>query len=156
MIDANIKQAILDLQSKYPHRRSALIPALHIVQDAIGYLPLDAQAEVAELFDLPTNEVCAIVSFYELFYDKPQGKHHIHVCKNISCMLRGSDQLIEKLCDKLQVAPGGTTKDGLYTLIPSECLGACDRAPMMIVGKDVVGPVTDSDIEALIAKAVKI
>lgn len=143
--EATIK-AILELQEQYPCKRSALIPALHLAQNDCGYLPLEVQQEVAALFKIDLNEVYAIVTFYDMFHDKPMGKHHLHVCKNVSCMLRGSDELIEALHKKIGA-------DGQFTVIPSECLGACDRAPMMIVDEKAIGPVAIDDIDSILKGA---
>jgi NADH-quinone oxidoreductase subunit E len=147
------KQTILELQRIYPEKRSALIPALHLAQAEIGYLPIVIQEEVALLFSLDPNEIQSIVTFYDMFFEKPVGKHLIHVCKNASCMLRGSDELIAKLCEKLQVKPRETSQDGEFTVIPCECLAACDRAPMMLIDEQVVGPVQMHEIENLLMEA---
>lgn len=155
MLSENTKNAILELQKQYPERRSALIPALHMAQEEKGCLSLDTQEEVAHLFGLDLNEVHSVVTFYDMFYEKPVGKHLLHVCKNVACMLQGSDQLIEKLCDKLQIRPGETSLDGEFTLIPSECLAACDRAPMMLVDEEVHGPVRQEDIDRILSEAKK-
>lgn len=136
MISEKTRQAILDLQKKYPEKKSALIPALHLAQSEKGYLPIEVQAEVAALFEISENEVNSVVTFYDMFFEKPVGKHIIHVCKNVSCMLRGCDPLIQELCEK--AGPE-------FTVIPSECLGACDRAPMLIGDDTVYGPVKDVD-----------
>jgi len=150
-----IKKAIIDLQNKYPVKRSALIPALHLAQSEKGYLPREIQNDVADLFGIDTNEVNAVVTFYDMFFEEPTGKHIIHVCKNVSCMLLGADNVLGQLCKRLQVAPGGTSSDGEFTVIASECLGACDRAPMMIVDDQVVGPVKAEDIDHVIEDAKK-
>lgn len=149
------RKAIVELQGHYPEKRSALIPALHLAQDEIGYLPEFIQEEVAEIFGLETNEVHGVVTFYDMFHEKPVGKHLIHVCKNVSCMLRGCDRLIEKLCDRLQTSPGKTTADGEFTIILSECLAACDRAPMMLVDEEVVGPVDEKDLDRILSQVKK-
>lgn len=142
------QKAILALQKKYPERRSALIPALHLTQEEEGgYLPLPLQAEVAALFDIDVNEVQAVVTFYDMFFETPVGKHKIHICKNLSCMLRGADELIEKLHEKVKDQPEE------FTVLPSECLGACDRAPMMIVDETVVGPCQIHDLDKILAEA---
>lgn len=153
MLNEDIRQSILELQKLYPVKRSALIPALHLAQAQEGYLPAAIQAEVAELFDIAENEVHSIVSFYDMFYEKPVGKHIIHVCKNVSCMLRGADGVISKMCHKLQIRPGETSADGEFTLIPSECLAACDRAPMCIIDDKVVGPIKEDEIDQILAEA---
>lgn len=155
MLNEKTVQTILELQKSYPEKRSALIPALHLAQSETGYLSQDTQNEVAALFGIDPNEVNAVVTFYDMFYEKPVGKHLIHVCKNVSCMLQGSDNLLGKLCQRLQVSPGEISADGEFTVIPSECLAACDRAPMMLVDKKVVGPVKESDLDQIIADAKK-
>ena len=149
------KRAILELQALYPNRRSALIPALHIAQNQVGYLPKETQEEIAQLFEIETNEVNSVVTFYDMFFEEPTGKHVIHVCKNVSCMLRGGDQLLQALCQRLQISPGETSADQQFTVIPSECLAACDRAPMMLVDDKVVGPVEVKDLNRLLEEAKK-
>lgn len=153
MLSENTINSILELQKQYPVKRSALIPALHLAQAEVGYLPRETQEEVAALFDIDPNEVNAVVTFYDMFYEKPVGKHILHVCKNVSCMLRGCDELLGRLCQRLQIAPGGTTSDREFTVIASECLAACDRAPMILVDDKVVGPVKIEDIDQLLEDA---
>lgn len=154
-LSAKTVDAILELQKKYPQKRSALIPALLLAQNEAGYLSRDIQNEVADIFDLDANQVNSVVTFYDMFYEKPVGKHVLHVCKNVSCMLRGSDELISHLCKKLKAAPHEISEDGEFTCIPSECLGACDRAPMMIVDHQVVGPVELNQLDSILAEAKK-
>ena len=155
MLTDQIKNAILTLQKRYPEKRSALIPALHIVQAEIGYLPHDVQQEVADLFGIDATEVHAIVTFYDMFYEEPVGKHVIHVCKIASCMLRGCDEVLQNLCTKLGIKPGCHGGNSDFTVIPSECLGACDKAPMMLVDEVVVGPVSIQDLDGIIENAKK-
>lgn len=155
MLTEKTRTAILELQKKYPEKRSALIPALHLAQNEKGYLPREIQNEVAELFGIDPNEVNSVVTFYDMFFEEPTGRHILHVCKNVSCMLRGADQLIEGLCQKLKVKPREVSPDGEFTIIPSECLGACDRAPMLIADDKVIGPVDLNKMDELIAEAKK-
>jgi len=150
MLKETTKNAILELQKKYPFKRSALIPALHLAQNDYGYLPIEIQQEVATLFELDLNEVHSVVTFYDMFHERPVGKHLLHVCKNVSCMLRGSDELIDALCKKIGAAPHDKSPDDKFTVIPSECLGACDRAPMMIAGEKAIGPVAIDDIDSIL------
>lgn len=155
MLSEKTQKAILELQKLYPEKRSALIPALHLAQAEVGYLPLETQGEVAKLFGITLNEVSSVVTFYDMFFEKPVGKHLVHVCKNVSCMLRGSDALLKQVCRKLNVEPGEITADGEFTVIPSECLAACDKAPMMLVDDKVVGPVQEADLDHIFAEAKK-
>jgi NADH-quinone oxidoreductase subunit E len=155
MLTEKTQKAILELQKRYPESRSALIPALHIAQAEVGYLPLETQSEVAALFGITLNEVNSVVTFYDMFFEEPVGKHLIHVCKNVSCMLRGSDDVLNHVCRKLKVNPGETTADGEFTVIPSECLAACDKAPMMLVDDKVVGPVSVEELDKILSDAKK-
>lgn len=153
MLTQETRDEIIKLQARYPQKRSALIPALHLAQSEVGYLPLETQEEVAKLFEIEVSEVNAVVTFYDMFYEKPVGKHIIHVCKNLSCMLRGADAVLEAVCSKLNVAPGETSADGEFTVIPSECLAACDKAPMLIMDDRVVGPVKIEEIDRILDAA---
>jgi NADH-quinone oxidoreductase subunit E len=155
MLKEQTRQAILDLQQRYPEKRSALIPALHLAQNEVGYLPLEVQTEIAELFDIAVSEVHAVVTFYDMFHEEPMGKHIIHVCKNASCMLRGADGVINTLCHKLGISPGETSADGEFSIIPSECLAACDRAPMLLVDEEIIGPINENEIEQVLANIKK-
>lgn len=155
MLSQKTLEAILELQKIYPEKRSALIPALHLAQSENGYLSLEIQNEVATLFGITVNEVNAVVTFYDMFFEKPIGKHLIHVCKNVSCMLRGSDGLLKHVCQKLQVNPGETSADGEFTVLASECLAACDKAPMMLVDDKVIGPIQESEIDRILSDAKK-
>lgn len=145
--------AILNLQKRYPQKRSALIPALHLAQAEKGYLPVDIQQEVANLFGIDASEVHGLVTFYDMFYEKPVGKHVLHVCKNVSCMLKGADEVMKGLCHKLNVQPGEMTQDGQYTLIASECLGACDLAPMLLVDDEAFGPAHPNELDQILEAA---
>lgn len=155
MLSEKTKEAIVLLQKQYPEKRSALIPALHLAQAEKGYLPMEVQQAVADLFGLALNEVHSVVTFYDMFFEEPVGKHVIHVCKNVSCMLRGSDEVLHALCSKLKINPRETTADGMFTVIPCECLAACDKAPMMLVDDQVVGPVSKEDIDGILENAKK-
>ena len=119
--------------AKYPEKRGALLPALYLLQDQHGHVSLDGAAELAEILDILPGEVMEVVSFYNMFYDAPQPLHHVHVCTNLSCSLRGSRSLLSQLEAYLGIKAGGATADGRIGLGHEECLGACGYAPMMRV-----------------------
>jgi len=122
------------IRERYPTAEAALIPALHIAQRAWGgWLPDEAIAAVAGELDLPAARVYGVVTFYDLFHQKPVGRHRIRVCTNLSCMLRGSEEIMEALQDELKVGEDEVTPDGRCSFIHFECLGSCDTAPMMMV-----------------------
>ena len=118
---------------RFPEKRGALLTALHLVQDELGHIAPETAAEVAEIFDLHVVEVIEVVSFYNMFYDTPQPKHHVAVCTNLSCSLRGARVLLRQLEAHLGVSAGEATPDGRIHLGHEECLGACAYAPMMRV-----------------------
>ena len=123
--------------AKFPpdRKRSAVISALHAVQhENNGYLTTDLMDAVAAYLDLPNILVYEVASFYSMFETKPVGRHHISVCTNISCMLRGSQEVVEHVEKKLGIKTGESTPDGrIYLKCEEECLAACTGAPMMMV-----------------------
>jgi NADH-quinone oxidoreductase subunit E len=133
VISAETRSRIEAEMAKYPQKRGALLPALHLVQDQLGHIAPDTAKELAALFDLRPVEVMEVVSFYNMFYAAPQGRHHIYVCTNLPCSLRGARVLLAKLEAHLGIETGETTPDGRITLGHEECLGACAYAPMMRV-----------------------
>jgi NADH-quinone oxidoreductase subunit E len=122
---------IAALFPQYPEKRGALLGALHLIQDELGHIAPETAAEVAEIFDLHIVEVMEVVSFYNMFYDAPQARHHVGVCTNLSCSLRGARGLLRQLEAHLGVTSGESTPDGRIHLGHEECLGACGYAPMM-------------------------
>jgi NADH-quinone oxidoreductase subunit E len=119
--------------ARYPQSRGALLPALHLVQLEHGYVSADGARELAEIFGVRPVEVMEVVSFYNMFYDRPQPRHHAYVCTNLPCALRGARGLLRQLEAHLGVRAGEPTADGRVVLGHEECLGACGYAPMMRV-----------------------
>jgi NADH-quinone oxidoreductase subunit E len=118
--------------AKYPpeHKRSAVMPLLYLAQREEGFVDRHAIHDIAGMLDITDTEVSSIIGFYTLYHEKPEGKLRIQVCNDLSCALRGADQFLADLCEKLDIEPGGTTADGLITVEPVMCLAACDKAPM--------------------------
>jgi NADH-quinone oxidoreductase subunit E len=128
---------------RYPTRQAVTLPALHIVNERLRYVPLKAVEEIAELLDLAPAEVQDTLSFYGLFkQDKPHGKTRAWVCRSISCALRGGEEVLEHLCHKAGIRPGETTPDGALTLEFAECLGACEFAPCMLANQTLYKDLT--------------
>lgn len=121
--------------AKYPpdQKRSAVMPLLYLAQHEQGFVSFHAIQEIAELLEISTTEVGSIIGFYTLYHDQPGGKYRIQVCTDLPCALRGAEQFLEELCDKLGIQAGETTPDGLITVEHVMCLAACDRAPMFQV-----------------------
>jgi NADH-quinone oxidoreductase E subunit len=120
---------------RYPddRRRSAVLPALYLVQRQQGYITANAMRYVAGLLGITAADVEDVVSYYTMFYTKPMGKFVINVCRTLSCALNGAERVTEEICARLGVTPGQTDASGTFTLVEVECLGACDRAPVVMV-----------------------
>lgn len=131
---ASARAQIETLRSRYPTTRALLLSALHIVQkENGGWLPEPALEALASFLELPPSEVMGVVSFYDMYHERPVGRHRIRVCTNLSCMLRGAEEVMETLERELGVAEGEVTADGRCSFVHFECLGSCDTAPMMMV-----------------------
>lgn len=148
ILDNDLLDAIRAYFPRYPNLRAVVLPALHLVQERLGYVPTQAVVEIAELLDLHPSEVQDTLSFYGFFkQDKPQGKYRLWVCRSISCSACGGEELLEYLCEKLGIRPGETTEDRLFSLEFAECLGACDFAPAMLAGNELIGNLTREKID---------
>jgi NADH-quinone oxidoreductase E subunit len=122
--------------AKYPSKRAAIMPVLWLAQEKFGWLSVDVQQYVADLMGFPIAWVSGVASFYTMYYKKPVGRHHVQVCTNVSCLLRGADEIVECIAERLGIGLGETTPDKKFTLDEVECLGSCDTAPMMQVNDD--------------------
>jgi NADH-quinone oxidoreductase subunit E len=136
-LSAASRAEIDGLRERYPTTEAVLLPALHIAQRQWGgWLPDEAITAVALELDLPVARVYGVVTFYDLFHQKPVGRHRIRVCNNLSCQLRGAEEILEVLHRELGVGEGEVTPDGRCSYVHFECLGSCDTAPMMMVDDD--------------------
>ncbi|HMO61586.1 MAG TPA: NAD(P)H-dependent oxidoreductase subunit E [Ferruginibacter sp.] len=155
MIQFNDKSLakVAEIISRYPEGRqkSALLPVLHLAQEEFGgWLDVPVMDYVASLLNIEPIEVYEVASFYTMYNLKPVGKYVFEVCQTGPCMLRGSDDIIAYIKQKLGIGPGETTADGLFTLKPAECLGACGYAPMMQLGKHYREHLTKEKVDAII------
>jgi NADH-quinone oxidoreductase subunit E len=156
---AEVKDAILAevrdrYLPRYPSKQAATLPALHLVQDRIRCVPVEAVKDIARLLDLSPAEVHDTMSFYGFFRDEgqPLGKTRLWVCRSLACALRGGEELLADLCGKLNVRPGGTTADGKITLEFAECIGVCEGAPAVLIDDAGRLNVTPDKVEGLIAE----
>ena len=155
LLSQETKNAIDKWIAKYPveNRQAAVIPALHIVQQANrGYLTMALMDELADYLNMPKIAVYEVASFYSMYEHKPVGRHKISICTNISCMLQGCDTIVKHLEQKLGITLGETTADGKFTLKEVECLGACVGAPMCLIGRDYHENLTPEKIDAILEK----
>jgi NADH-quinone oxidoreductase E subunit len=133
------RRAQLDeLLTKYPpdQKRSAVLAALYLVQEQQGYLTANGMRHVAPILDLSPAEVEDVATYYVMFFKAPVGKYVLQVCRTLSCALNGAERVTEALSEKLGIAIGETDRSGMFTLLEFECLGACDRAPVVMVNNE--------------------
>jgi len=146
-----VREKIRGYLPRYPTKQAVTLPALHAVNDALGYVPREAVVEVAEMLELHPAEVQDTLSFYGFFeQEKPLGRHRLWVCRSLSCAAREGEELLAYLCEKLGIRPGETTEDGRITLEFAECLGACDFAPAILADDTLHGDMTKEKIDELI------
>jgi NADH-quinone oxidoreductase E subunit len=136
--------------ARYDEKRAAVLPLLHLAQSRIGYVTPEAEEWVARWTGVPAVHVHEVVTFYTLFHTRPQGRHRILFCTSPACMLGGCEKLLEHLVRKLGIEPGQTTPDGRVTLEESECLCACEAAPMMQVDGPYHGNLDEQKIDRIL------
>lgn len=136
MLSEQNLQRIEDLKKRYQHPQSVVLEALWMWQDEHGWVSNEGMEYVARLLGIPAHHVYGVVTFYTMYNKEPVGRHKLEVCTNVSCMLRGSDKILDYLKNKLAVNVGETTPDKRFTLVEAECLGACGYAPMLQCGDE--------------------
>jgi len=146
-------QALFDrIVARYPDRKAALLPTLHLIQDQAGHIAPEAEQYAALALGIPLRDVRDVISFYSMFTTGPRGHHHIKVCNSLSCMVCGSSGITEHLRKRLGVEPGGITRDGeiSWEVVP-DCLGACELAPMIQLDGVNQGLLTPEKLDDLLA-----
>ncbi len=133
-----------------PHPREMVVDVLRAIQNSHGWVPDDGVELAAEILGIPPIEVEEVATFYDKIYRSPVGQKVIHVCDSICCWVRGSEEIYLYLQQKLGIAPGETTADGAFTLLPTCCLGACDQAPAMMIGFTTFGNLTPQRIDEIL------
>jgi NADH-quinone oxidoreductase subunit E len=151
MLKEKYQKEIDDIMSRYPVKRSALIPLLYLAQGDAGFVSEAAMKEIAGLLRLTPPQVYETATFYTMLNLKPVGKFHLQVCKSLMCGLAGSDTVIGWVKSKLGIRPGETTADELFTLSVVECLAACGTAPMMQVNEDYYEQLTEDKFDRILA-----
>ena len=152
-LSAHLIDEIKALPARYPQPRSAVMPALDLAQEELGYLTPEAMTEVATALQLDAGYVEGVATFYTLFHLEPIGKHRIYMCTNLSCMLRGAEEMVEHLRGAIGVKEAGElSADGLFSYEEVECMGACEYAPMCRVDHRYQYDLTAEKINGLVAE----
>lgn len=145
------KEKIRTFFSRYPTKRAAVLPALHIAQDEIGYVSLRAMRDIAGLLEIPPSAVMDVVTFYTHFWTHPKGRKVLMVCRSLSCQLMGAGALQEAIAKKLGIGEHETTADGEYSFMTEECLAACDHAPCLMINEKMHKRVRPEDLDRILA-----
>ena len=135
---------------KYPVKKPGVMAALYIGQEQNGYISNEVIEEVARVLELTNEEVFGVVSFYTMYHQKPMGKHHIQVCTNVSCMLRGGYEIWERVKEKLGIDNLEVTEDSNFSLEEVECMGSCGTAPMIAVNEDYYENLNTEKVESIL------
>jgi NADH:ubiquinone oxidoreductase subunit E len=153
LLSDEVKERIRRFVDRYPVKRAALLPALHIVQDTYGVISHRAMRDIAELLEITPAQVLDTVTFYTHFWQKPRGRKVIVSCRGLSCELVGARELNEAIARHLGIGEHETTPDGEYSFVTEECLGACEHAPCLLINERLHTRVRAEDVPALLADA---
>ena len=149
--EENLKK-IEELKKKYPTTQALVLPVLWIAQEQFGHISNDTMKYIAQLLNVPYGHILGVVTFYTMFHSKPTGKHHIEVCTNVSCMLRGSEKIVKHLEERLGVEMGETSQDMKWTISEVECMGSCGTAPMVAIGEEYYENLTTEKVDKILAE----
>ena len=152
VLDNRILDEINELKRAYEDVHSCLLPTLYILQREHGWLSPEVLESAASVLNIPVATVKGISTFYTMFNHKPMGRHLIQLCTNVSCMIMGGETLLDILKSRYGLEPNLTTPDGRFSLVIMECIGACDKAPAMLIDTDLHGNLTQESIIEILEK----
>ena len=153
MSDRNEKfEKLAQVIQDHKEQKGALMPVLQEAQNIFGCVSEDVQKVIAEGLGVTLSEVYGVATFYSQFSLQPKGEYVCGVCLGTACYVKGSQAVLDKLCEELEIQPGNTTKDGKFTVQATRCLGACGLAPVMMINDDVFGRLTPAEIPAILEK----
>ena len=155
MLTAEEKKEIEAEFPRYEQKRAVCVEALKVVQRHRGWVSDEALIAVAEFLEMTPAELDGVATFYNLIFRKPVGKHIILVCDSVSCWIMGYERILQHLQDRLGIVLGETTADGLFTLLPIVCLGACDQAPAMMIDDELYGNLDEEKIDEILTNFTK-
>jgi NADH-quinone oxidoreductase subunit E len=147
-----VRTIVREIVEKYDGSRDELIPILSEINQTIGYLPKDALQEMSDLLKTPKSQLYSVTTFYRMLSTKPMGKHVIQFCQSAPCHVVGGREVWNTLREFLHLEPGETSLDGKWTLITTNCLGACGVGPVIVVDEDIFGRVTPQQVEDILAR----
>ena len=150
MVEAEVKQKLNEILSRYNGQRDELIPILQEAQEEFRYLPTEVMLEIARFLRVPESTVFGVSTFYAQFKFIPVGKQIVKVCRGTACHVRGAPRILDEIMRRLSIEPGGTTEDMEYSLETIACFGSCALAPVMVVDETVYGRMTPSRVAQIL------
>jgi NADH-quinone oxidoreductase subunit E len=149
---ARFDEEVARLLTRFPdaHKGAALLEVLHLVQEMLGWVPVEVMPLIAEKLDISPVQVREVTSFYTMYHLEKPGKHVVEVCTNVSCQALGADEIVEKVCKRFSIRPGETSADGKVTLHAVECLGSCGTAPMLSHNREYRENIDQAKLASLI------
>lgn len=147
-----IEKEIKQILEKYPKEKDMLISILNEIQERYGYIPKQAQMIISEELSIPMAEIYGVITFYSRFTLEPKGKYNISICLGTACYVKGSQKLLDRAKEKLQIEPGQVTEDGKFSIDDVRCVGACGLAPVFMVNDEVYGNATVKQFDEVIDK----
>lgn len=144
-----------ELFAEYQPIKDNLIQMLNEIQEHYGYVPMEVQKDLSEFLSIPMAEIYGVVTFYSRFSLKPKGKYNISVCMGTACYVKGSQKILDRLLERLQIQTGETTEDGLFSIEETRCVGACGLAPVFTVNGEVYGKATVQKLDQVLDELMK-
>ena len=154
-IDKEINKQCDEILGKYSNDKDNLIQILNEVQEKFGYIPQKAQIKIAEYLNISMAEVYGVITFYSRFTTKPKGQYAISVCLGTACFVKGSEQILNRIKERLKIDVGETTSDGKISLDATRCVGACGLAPVFMVNEEVYGKATVKIVDEILDTLIK-
>lgn len=155
-IENRIKQEVQEIMDPYKEEKDNLIPILNEIQEKYGYIPKVAQMEVSKYLNIPMAEIFGVITFYSRFTLEPKGKYNISVCLGTACFVKGSQKILDRLKERLNLEEGKTSEDGKFSIDTTRCVGACGIAPVFTVNGEVYGHASVKKLDQILDELEKL
>ena len=155
-IENKIKLEVQEIMKPYKQEKDNLIPILNEVQEKFGYIPKEAQKQISDFLDIPMAEIYGVITFYSRFTLEPKGKYNISVCLGTACFVKGSQKILDRLKERLNLEEGKTSEDGKFSIDTTRCVGACGIAPVFTVNGEVYGHASVKKLDEILDELEKL
>lgn len=147
-----MEKNLQEIIESYKDTEGALIPVLQKAQELYGYLPMEVQLQISKGLQIPLAEIYGVVSFYSQFSTEPKGKYQISVCLGTACYVKGAQEILQTFESRLGIEVGECTDDGMFSIEPCRCIGACGLAPVVMINDEVYGKLVPADVDRILDK----